>query len=79
MGVAVIGPAVAAGGYRQLGLAAQDRGKLDEAQDLHAKFLSIKNELGSRLALAVGSGQLGPVVDKLGSMDEGVEPTALPY
>jgi hypothetical protein len=45
---------------------------------LRAQCLAVQRELGVGLALAVGSGQIGSVVDKLGGIDEGLEPMALP-
>jgi tetratricopeptide (TPR) repeat protein len=45
--------------YHQLGMTAQERGHLDEADDWYRKSLTIKEELGDRPGLALTYGQLG--------------------
>ena len=70
-------PSIAAS-YHQLGMVAHDHGDLDIAKDWRAKSVAIQKELGNRLGIITGFGQLGRVVDKLGSIDEGLEPMALP-
>ena len=45
--------------YHQLGMTAQDRGRLDEAEDWYRKALAIKEELGDRPGMAGTYHQLG--------------------
>ena len=45
--------------YHQLGMTAQDRGRLDEADDWYRKSLTIKEELGDRPGMAGTYHQLG--------------------
>ena len=45
--------------YHQLGITAQTRGRLDEADDWYRKSLAIKEELGDRHSLALTYAQLG--------------------
>ena len=45
--------------YHQLGMTAQDRGRLDEAEDWYRKSLTIKEELGDRPGMAITYHQLG--------------------
>ena len=45
--------------YHQLGMTAQDRGRLDEAEDWYRKSLTIKEELGDRPGMALTYAQLG--------------------
>ena len=45
--------------YHQLGITAQDRGRLDEADDWYRKSLTIKEELGNLPGMALTYGQLG--------------------
>ena len=45
--------------YHQLGIIAQDRGRLEEAEDWYRKSLAIKEELGDRPGMAITYGQLG--------------------
>jgi tetratricopeptide (TPR) repeat protein len=48
-----------AGTYHQLGRAAQDRGRLEEAEDWYRKSLAISEELGDRPGMALTYTQLG--------------------
>ena len=48
-----------AGTYHQLGITAQDRGRLDEAEDWYRKSLTINEELGDRPGMALTYAQLG--------------------
>ena len=45
--------------YHQLGITAQDRGRLDEAEDWYRKSLTINEELGNRPGMAITYAQLG--------------------
>ena len=45
--------------YHQLGITAQDRGRLDEADDWYRKSLAINEELGDRPGMALTYAQLG--------------------
>ena len=45
--------------YHQLGMTAQARGRLDEAEDWYRKSLTIKEDLGDRPGMAMTYGQLG--------------------
>jgi Tetratricopeptide repeat len=45
--------------YHELGIAAQQRGRLDEAGDWYHRSLTIKEELGDRPGMAITYGQLG--------------------
>ena len=45
--------------YHQLGMTAQDRGRLDEADEWYRKALTIKEELGNRPSMALTYAQLG--------------------
>jgi tetratricopeptide (TPR) repeat protein len=48
-----------AGTYHQLGMTAQDRGRLDEAEDWYCQALTIAEELGDRPHIAISYAQLG--------------------
>ncbi|MGA9832456.1 MAG: tetratricopeptide repeat protein, partial [Trebonia sp.] len=56
--------------YHQLGMTAQDRGRLDEADDWYRKSLAIKKELGNRLNIASGYYQLGVTAQHRRRLDE---------
>jgi tetratricopeptide (TPR) repeat protein len=56
--------------YHQLGMTAQDRGRLDEADDWLRKSLTIKEELGDRRAMASDYHQLGITAQDRGRLDE---------
>ena len=56
--------------YHQLGITAQDRGRLDEADDWYRKALTIFEELGDRPAMANTYGQLGITAQDRGRLDE---------
>ncbi|MEV2233437.1 tetratricopeptide repeat protein, partial [Streptomyces phaeochromogenes] len=45
--------------YHQLGIVAQERGQLDEAETLYRQSLTIKEDLGNRPIMASTYGQLG--------------------
>jgi hypothetical protein len=45
--------------YQQLGMTAQNRVQLDEAEDWYRRSLAIKEELGDRAGMASTYGQLG--------------------
>ena len=48
-----------AGTYYQLGITAQARGRLDDADDWYRKALTIEEELGDRRGMALTYAQLG--------------------
>ena len=48
-----------ASSYHQLGMVAQDRGRLDEAEDWYRKSLAISEDLGDRPGMATSYRQLG--------------------
>ncbi|MGH3822348.1 MAG: tetratricopeptide repeat protein [Pseudonocardiaceae bacterium] len=56
--------------YHQLGMVAQGRGRLDEAQQWYLKSLTIKEDLGDRPGMAVSYHQLGMVAQDRGRLDE---------
>ena len=56
--------------YHQLGMTAQDRGRLDEAEDWYRKSLAIKEELGDRPGMARSYHQLGMTAQDRGRLDE---------
>ena len=56
--------------YHQLGMTAQDRGRLDEADDWYRKSLAIKKELGNRPGIASGYYQLGVTAQHRRRLDE---------
>ncbi|MGH8964804.1 MAG: tetratricopeptide repeat protein, partial [Actinomycetes bacterium] len=56
--------------YHQLGMVAQQRGHLDEAQQWYLKSLTITEELGDRPGMAISYHQLGMVAQDRGHLDE---------
>ena len=56
--------------YHQLGITAQDRGRLDEAEDWYRKALTINEELGNRPGMASTYHQLGITAQDRGRLDE---------
>jgi tetratricopeptide (TPR) repeat protein len=56
--------------YHQLGMTAQDRGQLDEADDCYRKALTIEEELGNRHQMAYTYHQLGRTAQDRGQLDE---------
>ena len=56
--------------YRQLGITAQDRGRLDEADDWYRRSLAISEELGDRPGIAITYHQLGRIAQDRGRLDE---------
>jgi tetratricopeptide (TPR) repeat protein len=56
--------------YHQLGMTAQDRGRLDEADDWYRKSLTIKEELGNRPGMALTYGELGNTAQGRRRLDE---------
>ena len=63
-------PAPHGGTYHQLGITAQDRGRLDEADDWYRKALTINEELGDRPGMASTYHQLGMTAQDRGRLDE---------
>jgi len=56
--------------YHQLGITAQGRGALEEAEDWYHQALAIKEEFGNRRSLAVTYHQLGMTAEGRGALDE---------
>ena len=56
--------------YHQLGITAQNRGRLDEAEDCYRKALTIKEEIGDRPHMAITYHQLGMTAQRRGRLDE---------
>ena len=56
--------------YHQLGMTAQDRGRLDEAEDWYRRAIQIREELGLRALLASDYHQLGITAQARGRLDE---------
>ena len=56
--------------YHQLGMTAQDRGRLDEAEDWYRQAIQIREELGLRSLLATDYHQLGNTAYLRGRLDE---------
>ena len=56
--------------YLQLGAIAEDRGRLDEAEDWCRRSLAIKEELGDRPGMAMTYYQLGRTAQDRGRLDE---------
>ena len=50
--------------YHQLGMTAQDRGRLDEAEDWYRKALTISEKLDNRPSLALTYAQLGLLAEE---------------
>jgi tetratricopeptide (TPR) repeat protein len=59
--------------YYQLGMVAQDRGRLDEAADWQARSLAIREELGDQRRTASSYHQLGNVAYQRGRLDEAAD------
>ncbi|MEU7839270.1 tetratricopeptide repeat protein, partial [Nonomuraea sp. NPDC049129] len=59
-----------AAAYHRLGVVAQLRGLLDEAEDWYHKCLTIEEELGNRPGMATSYHQLGMVAQERGLLDE---------
>ena len=56
--------------YQQLGITAQQRGRLDEADDWYSKALAIEEELGNRPGMALTYHQLGRTAQDRGRLDK---------
>ncbi|MDQ1027847.1 tetratricopeptide (TPR) repeat protein [Streptomyces umbrinus] len=56
--------------YHQLGVVAQERGRLDEAEDWYRQSLTINEDLGNRPGMASTYHQLGRVAQERGRLDE---------
>ena len=56
--------------YHQLGITAQNRGRLDEADDWYRKSVAIEEELGDRSGMASTYRQLGITAQNRGRLDE---------
>jgi tetratricopeptide (TPR) repeat protein len=59
-----------AGTYHMLGWTAQDRGRLEEADDWYRKSLAIKEELGDRPSMAGTYHRLGMTAQDRGRLEE---------
>jgi tetratricopeptide (TPR) repeat protein len=56
--------------YHQFGRVAQERGRLDKAEDWYRKSLTIKENLGDRPGMAISYQQLGVIAQIRGQLDE---------
>ncbi|WP_327398709.1 tetratricopeptide repeat protein [Streptomyces sp. NBC_01288] len=56
--------------YHHLGIVAQGRGRLEEAEDWYRKSLTIKEDLGDRPVMALTYHQLGTVAQRRGRLEE---------
>src|SRR6266581_3096076 len=56
--------------YHQLGMVAQQRGRLGDAEDWYTKALAIKEDLGDRPGMASTYHQLGTVAQRRGRLDD---------
>ena len=56
--------------YHQLGMTAEARGRLDEAEDWYRKSLTIKEELGNRPGMAITYHELGITAQDRGRLDD---------
>ena len=56
--------------HHQLGITAQRRGRLDEAEDWYRKSLAVREELGNRPGMASAYHQLGITAQRRGRLDE---------
>ena len=56
--------------YHQLGMTAQDRGRLDEAEDWYRQSLTILEDLGDRPSVAISYQQLGITAQDRGRLDK---------
>jgi len=52
--------------YHQLGMTAQDRGRVDEAEDWYRKSLAISEDVGDRPGMAITYAQLGRLAEDRG-------------
>jgi tetratricopeptide (TPR) repeat protein len=59
-----------ASGYHQLGMVAQDRGRLAQAERWYRKSLDIAEDLGNRPGMASGYHQLGMVAQDRGLLED---------
>ncbi|MCX4671509.1 tetratricopeptide repeat protein [Streptomyces sp. NBC_01381] len=59
--------------YHQLGAVAQDRGRLEEAEEWYRKSLTIEEELRNRPGMATSYHQLGRVAQDRGRLEEAEE------
>ena len=59
--------------YHELGMVAQDRGRLEEAADWYARSLAIKEELDDRPKMALTYSQLGLLAEEQDSPGEALE------
>ena len=62
-----------AGTYHQLGITAEDRGRLEDAEDWYNRSLAIAEELGDRPAMALSFGQLGLLAEKREELSQALE------
>ncbi|MFG2346140.1 CHAT domain-containing protein, partial [Streptomyces phaeochromogenes] len=56
--------------YHQLGMVAELRGQLDEAEDWYRQSLTIKEHIGDQPGMATSYHQLGMVAEQRGQLDE---------
>ena len=64
--------------YRQLGFTAQDRGRLQEAEDWHRKALTISEELGDSPGMSATYHELGMLAATAGGWKRPRTGTASP-
>ena len=56
--------------YHQLGITAEDQGRLEEAEDWYRQALTIEEELGDRRGMATTYRQLGITAEDRGRLEE---------
>jgi hypothetical protein len=59
--------------YHNLGIVAQDRGRLDEAEGWYRKSLTIREKLGDRPGMASSFRQMGLLAEARGRPEDAVE------
>ena len=59
--------------FHQLGIVAEERGRLTEAEEWYRKAVSIDEELGDRASVAISFHQLGVVAQTRGRLAEAEE------
>jgi tetratricopeptide (TPR) repeat protein len=62
-----------ASSYVQIGILAQERGRLEEASDWYARSLAISEELGDRPGMAIVYGEFGLLAETQGNPGQALE------
>jgi tetratricopeptide (TPR) repeat protein len=62
-----------AGSYHQLGMTAQDRRRLEEAEEWYSKSLAIREDLGDVIGRAESYGQLGLLAEERGQPQQALD------